>query len=289
MGACGTTHVLLPAGDSNRVALCEGSECTPAECCQPKGQCSTEVCNTDSYLMEDYPSLCEGATCTNEECCATCPFAGTWRSTSVFGGDALVVTDESDCDSGWEVYIASMRAVRFCFIIERDPASVAECQCRIMLDTLTIAGGEMSETRDDIAWDTILNNDAWEREAAAEDRRLDAPRNYEIKDGSIIIFPQERRLQQQDIRMDFDIQTATENDAVILQGRFQEMELWEVEEVLKSAISSTNFTIGSVYMMSDAETQTVVTPGQRTSGAVRSADFWTWMPVSAIVAALFLV
>merc|ERR1711907_702701 len=124
---------------------------------------------------------------------------------SVFGGDALVVTDESQCESGYEVYIASVRAVSFCFIIERAPASTAECQCKIKLDTLTIAAGEMSETRDHIAWDTILNNDVWESDAGA-DRRLDAPRNYEIKDGSIIIHPQERRLQQQDVRMDFEIQ-----------------------------------------------------------------------------------
>merc|ERR1712216_248525 len=123
-----------------------------------------------------------------------------------------------------------------------------------------------------------------------QDRRLDAPRHYEIKDGSIVIFPQERRLQQQDVRMDFDIQTPTQNDADLLQGRFEEMDLLVIEEELRSALSPTNYTIGSVYMKSDVETQTVVTPGQRTSsGAVRSAGFWTWMPVSAIVAALFLV
>jgi len=166
-----------------------------------------------------------------------------------------------------------------------------------------------------------LNNDVWERQAAGS-RRL---KNYEVNGGTdrrmlhkiifdkiqraqrinrrlnidgddddfVDVFPQERarkrRLQQQDVRMDFEMQTATDGDAVTLQGMFEEMELWQIEEALRTALEGTNYTIGSVYMKSDVETETVVTPGQRTSWAARSAGFWTWMPVFAIVTALFSV
>lgn len=240
--------------------------------------------------MDDYPSLCAGATCTNAECCSICPFEGRWQSTSVFGGDALVVTAASERDSGWEVQMANMPMISFDFVIQRTTESTAECQCKISLDTLTIAAGEMSESQGYISWDTILNNDVWERE---QDRRLDgkSKRNYEIRDGGLVVFPQERRLQQQDVRMDFEFQTATDNDAMLLQGRFAEMDMLQIEEALRSALAETapNFTIGSVYRTSDLETETIVIPGSRTSWAARSAAFWFWMPVSAVVAALFLV
>merc|ERR1712100_260796 len=100
--------------------------------------------------MDDYPPLCEGATCRSEECCDLCPFVGSWQSTNVFGGDALVVLRAPGRDSaespGYEVQIANMPSIAFGFVIERTAESTAECQCKIMLDTLTIAAGEMSES-----------------------------------------------------------------------------------------------------------------------------------------------
>jgi hypothetical protein len=215
-----------------------------------------------------------------------CPFEGNWQSTSVFGGDTLAITAAPERDSGWEVQMVSMPTVSFGFVIERTAESTAECQCKITLDQFTIAAGVMAESQDYISWDGILNNDVWEQARRLE-AKPDAKRNYEIKDGGIIIFPPERRLQMQDVRLDFEFQTATDNDAVQLKGRFEEMDLWEIEEALRTALVGSNFTIGSVYMASDFETETVVTPARTTSWATRSADFWIWMPVSAVVAALF--
>jgi hypothetical protein len=217
-----------------------------------------------------------------------CPFEGNWQSTSVFGGDALAITAAPERESGWEVQMVAMPAVSFGFVIERTAESTAECQCKIMLDQFTIAAGTMAESQDYISWDGILNNDVWEQATRRLEAKPDAKRNYEIKeDGSVVIFPRERRLQMQDVRMDFEFLTATDNDAVQLKGRFEEMELWQIEQFLRDELANTNFTIGSVYMASDFETETIVTPGRTTSWATRSADFWAWMPVSAVVAALF--
>jgi len=85
--------------------------------------------------------------------------------------------------------------------------------------------------------------------------------------------------------MDFEIDTASENDMVQLQSRLEVMDLMEMEFELKSKlVAKTNFTIGSVYMMDNFESQTVVTPGQRTSAAVRYTSLSIWMLVSAIAA-----
>lgn len=204
----------------------------------------------------------------------------------MFGGDALAITAAPERESGWEVQMVNAPGISFGFVIERTAESTAECQCKIMLDQFTIAGGVMAESQDYISWDGILNNDVWEQARRLE-AKPDAKRNYEIEDFGIIIFPPERRLQMQDVRLDFEFQTATENDAVQLKGRFEEMDLLEIEGALRDALAGSNFTIGSVYMASDFETETVVTPARTTSGATRSSDFWIWMPVSAVVAALF--
>jgi len=98
-------------------------------------------------LMDDYPPLCAGAMCLNEECCDLCPFVGSWQSTNVFGGDLLVVLEAPGRDSGYEVQIANMPQIAFGFVIERTAESTAECQCKIMLDTLTIAAGESPRAR----------------------------------------------------------------------------------------------------------------------------------------------
>jgi len=280
VSACGTTHVLAP--ESDRVARCDTDVCTADECCVAKGQCSREVCDTQSFLMDDPPSLCDDATCTSAECCSMCPFVGEWQSTSVFGGDALTVEASDNFDSGYQVTMAAAMGVFFEFEIRRHSESAAECQCIVKLDSLTLAAGEMSERRDRISWDTILNNDVWMPRGS---RRLDSKRSYEIKDGAIAILPLQRRLQQQDVRMDFEIETASENDMVQLQSALEVMDLMEIEFALKrKLVETTNFTIGSVYMTDNLESQTVVVPGQRTSGASRSDFSGIWMSMSAIAA-----
>lgn len=276
--ACGTTHVLLP--EDNQVAMCETSACTPEECCTPRGQCSRDVCNTMSYFKDDPPALCDGARCTNEECCSMCPFLGNWQSTSVFGGDNLQIETSDTFASGYRVTMTAMVGISFEFVIRRTGESLAECQCTMKLDDFTLAAGEMNEAKDRIAWDTILNNDMWEPGS----RRLDTKRNYEIKDGAINILPPERRLQNTDVRMDFEIETASESDMIQLQSALEVMDLMEIEFILKSKLAATNFTIGSVYMVDNFESETVVVLGQRASGAVRCAFLWTWMPVAAIAA-----
>jgi hypothetical protein len=200
----------------------------------------------------------------------------------VFGGDNLRIEESGDFDSGYQVTMVMAASVSFEFVIGRTAESMAECQCTIKLDAFTIAAGEMSETRDQISWDMILNNDLW---IPGGSRRLeDSERNYEIKDGAITILPPKRRLQQQDVRMDFEIETASESDMITLQSALETMDLMEIEFQLKLKLSETNFTIGSVYMVDNFESESEVILGQRTSGAVRSAFMWTWMLVSAIAA-----
>jgi hypothetical protein len=232
----------------------------------------------------------------------------------VFGGDALVVREADGGQSAYEVQIAAMPSIAFAFDVERRqlaPGVYIECLCKITLDALTIAAGEMSESRQAITWDTILNNDVWERQAS---RRLE---NYEVEnsadmrmlhkiffdkvqkainrrlnfdgDDNDLVDEHQRRLQQQDVRMDFEVQTAGLGDSETLQVMFDQMTLGQIEEALRTALAETDFTIGSVYMKGDVETQTIVTPGRTTSWAARSAGFWTWLPLLAIVAALLSV
>lgn len=168
--------------------------------------------------------------------------------------------------------------------IVRSSESSAECQAQLNVDEFTIALGEMSESQDAISWNNVLGNAVFNR-VAAGGRRLEATL------AASLIVPQQRRLQQRDIRLDFEFDTATDNDAVQLKGRFEAMELMEIEDALRTALANcqgcSNYTIGSVYMTSDYETETIVTPGRTQSWAARSAD--VWMPLSAIVAALFFM
>jgi len=196
----------------------------------------------------------------------------------VFGGDALTVEETDAFPSGYQAII--MPGVAFEFEIRRSSESLAECQCIIKLDALTLAAGEMSSTRDMIAWDMILNNDVWVPRDGS--RRLNSQRNYEIKDGSVVLFPRERRLQQQDVRMDFEVLAASAESMVAVQTSLEEMDLDAIEYQFKLKLSETNFTIGSVYMADNFESETVVIPGQRTSGGVRFSLSWIWMSALAI-------
>lgn len=294
---CGETHVLRGVEDPLRVAMCLTNECTPDECCEERGHCDAGVCNTVSTLKPDAPDLCAAAACTNDECCDVCPFVGDWQSTSVFGGDALNIVEATcescigACDSDYFVQIAAMPGVQFCFRIE------AGCGCEISLDELTIAHGQMSDQRDAITWDMILNNDVWEP-MPAQDRRLHAERNYEVKaGGGIIVLPDikssalvpERRLQQTDVRMEYEIDAASPTDALAISGILREITFEQFETALQDALQGTDFSIGAVYMVSEVTTAQEVIPGNiTTSGVAMSAGFSLWLLMSAVVS-IFLM
>jgi len=264
---CGETHVLRSADDEERVELCEGDECFPDECCERRDQCGPGV-------------YCQGATCAWSECC---PFEGLWESTTVFGGDALRVFEESD--GGWKVQIVSVPDIEFAFTVSFEDLV---CKCEIALDMLTLATGQMSEAQDSIAWDMILNNDMW---VQGQDRRLRAKaakRNYEIRDGGIVVFPQDRRLQQQNVRVDYGIRAASAADALAITGELRELSLQDIEAAFSSALSDTPYSIGSVYMMSEPETEQIVIDSNSTltSAAPMSSEFGTLVAMFVMVAAM---
>lgn len=241
---------------------------------------------------------------------------------NVLMGDCA--TCVGDCTSGWEVQIAEMPSVAFCFNIRPG------CACQIALDELTLAAGQMTPTRDAITWDMILNDDVWELQAG--DRRLDAKdaeRNYEIRDGRLVVLPKrsddlrmlededsedssppkhgdemrtleeeedfedfssERRLQQTNVRCDFEVETASAADALAVRQTLEALTLEQIESTLRDKlgeITTFNYTIGAVYMMSEIETEQRVETVNLVTSGVASADFWTWLPVLAIVAAVF--
>lgn len=199
-------------------------------------------------------------------------------------------------NEGWRAQIVSMPFIQFAFEIKEG------CGCEIALDALTLATGQMSDKQDSIAWDTILNNDVWiqgTQVASSDyaDRRLDAKRNYEIRDSGIVVFAQDRRLQQQDVRADYEIQTASAAEALVVTGLLRELTLEEIEAAFNDALSEEcaaqsvpcTWQVGSVYQMSDPETlQEVMTgsTGNITSGATMSSELWTLVPVLAMVAAM---
>lgn len=276
--ACGEVFILRPEGE--RVSKCETDECNAAECCEPKGQCSPDICPTGLMLKENFPSLCVEAECQIEECCVACPFEGLWQSTNVFGGDQLEVLT---VDGEMKVKIVSMPMVQFDFAVGD------QCSCTIALDALTLATGMLSATADSISWDTILNNDVW---MSVTDRRLDArasERFYEIRDGGIVVLGQNRRLQQQDIRVDFEIEAANAADALAISGIVRELDVATVQATFDTQLAShgTDYTIGSVYQIDDPQTEQVVIPSNMTtSGALKSSVPWFLVLLMAIVAAM---
>jgi len=161
------------------------------------------------------------------------------------------------------------------------------CTCEIGLDALTLARGQMSDDGVQISWDTILNNDVWIPHLP--DRRLSAKRNYEIRDGGIVVFPQQRRLQQQDMRMDYEIQAASASDALTISGVIRELTPEDLETKFNEALSGTEYEIGAVYQISDPETEQTIIQSNNTitSGAPKPFEFWTWLPVTLVVAAMF--
>lgn len=287
---CGVTHVLRSADSilGPAVDLCLGGECTIEECCEARDQCSPLACDTGFTLKENFPALCGGAMCTNMECCDICPFEGLWQSTSVFGGDGLQVLASTACGSEaepnarYEVQIVLMPMVSFCFTMEKG------CACKIRLDELTLSQGQMSEGRDAISWDTILNNDLW---VSGTTRRLDAKRYYEVKDDGIVVIPHERRLQLQDIRVDYEIRTASAADALAVSGTLRELSTEQIQEAFDQSLLGTSFQI-SVYQVSEPQTSQLVIDGNSTglsSGAVMSAKSLIWLPLSAIFSAVFWI
>lgn len=258
--------------------------------------------------VEDLPSLCEGAMCSSDECCMPCPFPGLWTSTGVFGGDLEVLPAREcagDSPGGFCVQIVEMRSVEF-------PFSVGDgCSCTIALDSLTLSTGQLNIAEKDntISWNTILNNDMWVPSTGMQDRRLE--RNYEIRDGQFVVqtpavkasrsvyddvdgfdkhLVPDRRLQQQDVRLDYDIQADSAADALAISGVIRELELEEIQTAFNTALGGTNFTIGSVYQISDPETdQILIQDGNRssTNGAPMSSEVWSLVPVLAAVAAMF--
>lgn len=289
---CGQTHVMRTTDSLSGppVEKCEGEECTAEECCEPRDQCSPWTCDTGFTLKADHEPLCDFATCTNQECCDICPFMGLWQSTNVFGGDRLEVSASEHCGSEAEpnarfkVQIVGMSMINFCFTME------ASCACKIQLDELTLAQGQMSEGQDAISWDTILNNDLWV--TAEQSRRLDAKRYYDVKADGIVVIPHERRLQLQDVRMDYSIQTATASDALTVAGILRELTDGQIQQALHDSLEGTGFQIGSVYQVSEPQTAQVVIEGNSTgitSGAVMPVKSLVWVMVSAIFSAVFWI
>lgn len=230
--------------------------------------------------MDDFPSLCQGAMCASSECCDPCPFEGFWESTNVFGGDALEVFPDGD---GWKVRIVAMPSVQFEFI----PGDF--CSCRLGLDSLTYATGQMDDKQSVIMWDMILNNDLW-IQSAPQDRRLDNKRNYEIRDGGIVVLGEERRLQQQNVRVDYEISAASAADALAITGQMRELTLDEIKDAFNDALSDTPYAIGFVYQVSDPETEQVVIQSNNTltSGVpVPSSQLGALVPVLVMIAVMF--
>merc|ERR1711966_574456 len=157
------------------------------------------------------------------------------------------------------------------------------CTCQIALDALTLATGQMSEAQDSIAWDMILNNDMW---VQGQDRRLHAKSNYEIRDGGIIVFPQDRRLQQQNVRVDYGIRAASAADALAITGALRELSLQEWETAFSNALDDTPYSMGSVYLISEPETEQIVVddPNALTSAAPMSSEFGTLVSMFVMVA-----
>merc|ERR1712070_613265 len=297
---CGETHVLRSADDPARVAMCLTNECTPDECCEERGHCDAGVCDSVSTLKADAPDLCVGATCGNDECCDVCPFVGDWLTSmfpSVMHLSAGACTGcVGECTTGYYVWMEDMPDVQFCFAI------VAGCGCDISLDQLTITHGQMSEQGDSITWDAILGFETWTH----PDRRLGAERNYEVQAGGIVTLPDilahikkqrddssalvpERRLQQTDIRMEFEIDAETPAQALGVSGLLRELSLADYETALQDALQGTDFSIGAVYMTSEPVTaQEVIAGNITTSGVAMSAGFSLWLLVSAIVS-IFLM
>lgn len=305
-------------------SLCEGAECAASECCEicPFAGFwqSTNVFGGDA-LQVSAPNDCHGFnqdvmdgsfvhidgdgfnTESDRECSARCvdnpvctawgrqPSEGTcWLSSQ---GGTVEFEPEADrtsgsrCESidseitGWKTKIVSMPMIEFTFSIGES------CTCEIGLDALTLARGQMSDDGVQISWDTILNNDVWIPHL--QDRRLSAKRNYEIRDGGIVVLPQQRRLQQQDMRMDFEIQAASASDALTISGLIRELTPEDLETKFNEALSGTEYEIGAVYQISDPETEQTVIQSNNTitSGAPKSFEFWTWLPVTLVVAAMF--
>merc|ERR1711957_325605 len=180
--------------------------------------------------MGDLPSLCEHAMCSSDECCMPCPFPGLWTSTGVFGGDLEVLPAQAcalDSPGGFCVQIVEMRAVEF-------PFSVGDgCSCTIALDSLTLSTGQLNiaERRNTISWNTILNNDLWVPSTGIQDRRLklgyrlyqkasrsvyDDVDQFDVIDGFDKKLVPDRRLQQQDVRLDYDIVADSPADALAI-------------------------------------------------------------------------
>lgn len=286
--ACGDTGVLMPEG--THVELCEGDECTFLECCQPRAQCSAGVCATGFLLREELPNLCVGTTCESTECCEPCPFAGVWQSTNVFGGDELEVFLESrgELPSVWMVKIVMMPLVKFSFTIGD------ACRCSIGLDPLTIAWGQLSEKGTSISWDMILNNDLWVR-PQEQGRRLDMPtseRHYEVTDGGIVVLHHNRRLSLQDVRVDYEIEAGSSEDALAISGILRDVDPDYMQSIINEEMvaEGSALRIGSVYHMSAPETeQEVVSMNNPTlaSGAPVSTALGSMVSMSALAAFFF--
>jgi len=113
---------------------------------------------------------------------------------------------------------------------------------------------------------------------------------FDVIDGFDKKLVPDRRLQQQDVRLDYDIVADSPADALAISGMIRELELEEIQTAFNTALGGTNFAIGSVYQISDPETdQILIQDGNRTStnGAPMSSEVWSLVPVLAAVAAMF--
>jgi len=182
----------------------------------------------------------------------------------VFGGDQLEVFYDDSGDM--KVRLVSMPVIQFAFAVTDG------CRCTIALDALTIAEGQLSEKGTTVSWDMILNNDLWVRPSAS--RRLDMPTsesNYEITDGGTVVLGHDRRLSLQDIRVDYEIETNSEENALAISGILRDADPEVVQSVIneKLAEEGSALSIGSVYQMSAPQTEQEVIRSSRpiTSGS----------------------